>query len=351
VKLFDRPNLLAQAVYTAFYKHYPLKLAPDVVWLTIVQGVGSYVDKHHEALRGKFVSHQDQKTLTVVRPDFQYGSPTNDWESVFPQFATLIDENTTQGTRELLECSFSTTTPVDRACSHIALMDVCKHYFKYVMLCGCGIPYIELMGTVEDWRLMEAKVRELGRFKLEGDPDKYGEWVECLGDIAGQFVAAAEGHPDTAFCGSGCNLCGASGGAGSPVTGWVSGLFLYRGSGEPNWYAVGWREAYELAKKEGAAGALAKAVKAGHGGWFGEGGTIYGMDLDSFPLGINRAPVKVLWLGVGKEEELSFCGGLAAIHQHKDGALEVRTGWAVVGEKPAAQNVPNWSCVSGGLWD
>lgn len=56
----------------------------------------------------------------------------------------------------------------------------------------------------------------------------------------------------------------------------------------------------------------------------------FGIDLDSFPAGPSKAPVSVEWLDVGKHQDLFFYGGIFAIHQHPDGALEARTGWAVV---------------------
>jgi hypothetical protein len=35
-------------------------------------------------------------------------------------------------------------------------MDVCKNYFVYRMMgMGCGIPWIELLGTIDDWKLIK----------------------------------------------------------------------------------------------------------------------------------------------------------------------------------------------------
>jgi hypothetical protein len=38
----------------------------------------------------------------------------------------------------------------------------------------------------------------------------------------------------------------------------------------------------------------------------------------------------VKWADVGKEQDLKFYGGIFALYQHPDGALEPRTGWIVV---------------------
>jgi hypothetical protein len=124
VQCFGGPNLLAISVYNAFYQHYPLKLNPNVIWVTIVQGFASYVNQNAEAIRTKLVTHPGQMTIKIVRPDFRYESPDNDWASVFPQFADAIEQSTQPGVRQAVECAFSNTTPVDRACSHISLMNV-----------------------------------------------------------------------------------------------------------------------------------------------------------------------------------------------------------------------------------
>lgn len=87
VECFKRPNLLADTVYRAFFEHRPLKLNPNAVWLTIVQGFWLYVELHAEELRSKFVQFDGKKTLTVKRPDFIHESPDNNWPSVFPEFA------------------------------------------------------------------------------------------------------------------------------------------------------------------------------------------------------------------------------------------------------------------------
>jgi hypothetical protein len=336
IKFFDTPSLLASAVYDAFYKHFPLRLNPNIVWLTIVQGFATYVNENAEALRDKFVSHKGKQTITIQRGDFRYGSPANDWASVFPQFADAIEARTKAGIRELLESNFSNTTATDRACSHIALMDVCQSYFAYRMCSGCGIPRIDLLGTVEDWRLLRTKAEALKQFVPQGE-GHLSVWLGALLPALDHFVAAAEGSPDVAFWGSVCNLCGASGIIGSPVTGWVSVLFPYLLDGggglRPNPKLSQWARCFENAKKNGLEGAMNDA-RAAHGSCPWRDGSSdhieIGVDLRNFPPGLSSAPVFVQWSDVDMGQNLTFYGGIFALHQHPDGALEPRTGWAVV---------------------
>jgi hypothetical protein len=232
VRGFDTPNLLALSVYLAFYRHLPLKISPDAVWITIVQGFGQCVNADPEAARSVFVTHEGKRKLLVGRPDFRYGAK-NDWASVCGDFAALIAKNTTPGTAEKLSCKFSTTSLTDACCGHIALMDTMKAFFEYEGICGCGIPWVELLGTAEDWVLLKQKVDTLAEFKLNAHFDT---WMAGLKEISQQFVAAAQGHGDVAFWGSVCIMGGGSGMKGDPVSGWISGLFPMDIEGKPAYW-------------------------------------------------------------------------------------------------------------------
>lgn len=108
-----------------------------------------YVAQHAEALRSKFVDFKEgKKTLRVVRPGFSRGSPSNDWGDAFQEFREQIQKFTGSRPVEMTECNFSTSTPADRVASNIVLMSTMQHYFEYSMLCGCGLPSVELLGEV-----------------------------------------------------------------------------------------------------------------------------------------------------------------------------------------------------------
>jgi hypothetical protein len=335
VEYFNNPNLFATAVYVAFYKHYPLKINPNVVWLTILQGFATYVSGNAEALRDKFVTHEGTKNIEIERPDFAYRSPHNDWPSVFPQYADEIQKRTNPGVVSLLQCDFSNTTPTDAACSHITLMSICKDYFSYSLRGGCGIPWIELLGTAADWRLLREKARGLQQFQAQsrdwqGDRGlgHFREWIASLLLLLDYFVTAAEGDPDIAFWGSICNTLGGSGPPGEPMTGWIAAFFPYFDEGSPwrrdreNGLSSQWTEAYQKAAALGVQQAMALGVR--------RAGPVVGMPLEWIPRGLANAPVHMKWLDVGREQDLEFYAGIFALHQHADGALEPRTGWAVV---------------------
>jgi hypothetical protein len=75
-------------------------------------------------------------------------------------------------------------------------------------------------------------------------------WLDALLPALDHFVTAAEGHPDIAFWGSICNLCGVSGGVESPMTGWISVFFPYiiPPSHRPAFCLKRWVSCFEKAK-------------------------------------------------------------------------------------------------------
>jgi hypothetical protein len=339
VEFFDNPNLFATAVYHAFFDHYPLKLNPNVVWLTILQGFSSYVSGNAEELRDKFVTHKGKEVIKIVRDDFAYQNPNNDWVSVFPQYADELKKRTNDDIKELLECNFSNTNTVDSACSHITLMSICRHYFDYRLRGGCGIPWIALLGEAADWRLLKQKAEGLRRFQIDGTNNQalnhFQRWLNVLLPLLDHFVSAAEGRPDAAFWGSACNIMGGSGGVGAPITGWIASFFPYimdewsPGANKKPWICD-WSRTYDQARWFGVEAAKKRAVQAPENGTRVPYELVQGVSLRAIPTGMASAPVIVEWPDVGKMQDLKFYAGIFAIHQHPDGALEPRTGWAVV---------------------
>lgn len=303
-------NPFVAAARAAFAHHYPLVLSPDDVWLCIAQGFGMHVEQNAEALRSRFVRHQGQVEISVRRDHFVKGSPDNDWPGCFQEFSAGIAEHVGKA-RDLVVADFSTTGPVERAASEIALMSVFQRYFSYVAKTLCGIPTITLLGTVEDWRSIRRRAEYLAEFDL-------AKWVAALLPVLDQFVAVAGGGAvDGRFWRSFYNLDAVSGGP--YVSGWINVLFPYlnvegRASGRrtggkrvyaPNPYALKWAEGF--------------ASKGPRG---------RGPNIGDFPHGLMRAPFR--WDFLVESFSMAFLGGFVGVSQDPE-TLAVRPaiGWAV----------------------
>ena len=144
-------NSFVGAVHNAFNDHRPLILSPDIIWVTIAQGLATHINKNAEYLRHHFVDHQGKLYIEISRDSFVKGGKNNDWPRVFPEFSDKIGEYIGKK-RDLIVSNFSTTDLLEKTISEIVLMDSMKSYFSYGMRTLCGIPSITLEGTTDDWK-------------------------------------------------------------------------------------------------------------------------------------------------------------------------------------------------------
>jgi len=112
---------------------------------------------------------------------------------------------------------FTTTTSIHKIVSQITLMTSVQEFFEYSVNTVCGIPAIEMKGTLEDWIKLREKIKALRKtlepieaeiglkygidtltdfFSDDYDPDEWWEKVELL---AGKLVDTFNGNPDEDF--------------------------------------------------------------------------------------------------------------------------------------------------------
>src|SRR5262249_9381561 len=60
---------LLGALHFAFAEHRPLFLSPDIIWLTLTQGLANHININAERLRRQFVQHDGQLTIVVRRDE------------------------------------------------------------------------------------------------------------------------------------------------------------------------------------------------------------------------------------------------------------------------------------------
>jgi hypothetical protein len=307
----DEDHALLSSVRIAFYEHMPLRLSPDVIWITLVRGFALHVNRHAEQLRHRFVSHRGKEKLVVRRPDFLPGED-NPWPEVFEEFSGELAERT-GGLTSLVQADFSTTGPVERAVSHLMAMETFKSYFEYVLMAGCGIPTITLTGTAGDWRTLRERAQRFADYGLR-------DWVAALDPILAHFELAKAGKADAAFWRSMFRYHSGSGPA--VLTGWASVLFPYLKDADerlyPNPYLKDWEERLEIDDRQ-------------H--WRERWDDPQGTGLHAFPTSFTSVPLKVFW-GT-RETDMRLVGGLMGVTQ-EEGTLfvEPECGWAVVYEEP-----------------
>lgn len=147
-------NGFIAAALQAWNSHYPFVIAPQHVWLCILQALAVHVEQNAEELRQKWVSHEGKKTLEVRCDEFTLGKP-NDWASVVDgkpdSFSVQINKNVVEGLPKELVPEFSTLTPKENIAIKMTVMDITKSYFDFKCSTRCGFPSVTMDGSESDW--------------------------------------------------------------------------------------------------------------------------------------------------------------------------------------------------------
>jgi Domain of unknown function (DUF4419) len=279
------------ALHQAFNDHRPLSLSPDMMWLLIAQGLADWINSHSEELRSHFVKHQDKVKIVVICDDFVKGNPRNDWTNVLTELSTSIRQHIGGVTHDLLVPTFSTTGVVEKAASEIVLLEAMQSYFELEVDTLCGIPQIQLEGTIADWQQLLERITQIDRFQLEW-------WVDALIPILEQFVLTAEGKPDRDFWRSMYKYNDDSGDA--IVTGWITRFFPYLNNERSVPVSIRQRQFYQDRE----------------------------IQVSSFPSGLAKAPFT--WKYLDRNYPMEFIGGFMGVKQDRHSLfLRPEIGWVV----------------------
>ncbi|BAY86241.1 hypothetical protein NIES267_57470 [Calothrix parasitica NIES-267] len=210
------------AVHQAFGEHRPLMITPDAVWMTIAQGFAQHINNNAERLRYQFVNHSSKRELKVV---LERLLDKRDWQKAVELWSKQIEENVKADIGDLMVCDFSTTTPIIRTASQVVMMDALKQYFDYRLYMICGIPWITVRGTVEDWKQIRERVEIIGQYDLEW-------WTNRLLPICDGIIETVAGKPSLEFWKHICKPESMYGG--EIITGWLADLFPYLKDGITN---------------------------------------------------------------------------------------------------------------------
>jgi Domain of unknown function (DUF4419) len=326
----DRMNALVQAVDLAFNKHRPLRLTPDVVWITLAQGFSIHVRENAEALRARFVRHEGREKVPVTVVDVPAGEA---WRDFIARLSDATVEHLGAGVVALLTRPFSTTTDDARAVFRVALLDTFTPFFEYELVCICGIPTVTLEGSPDDWRDLRRRVEVMAEYDLRW-------WTDGLLPLCDQWIAAAEGSPDVAFWRAIHRPVDVYGGC--IITGWLARLFPYCVTDDNRWVRselttvrripedaikpAGMFEAWNRVALRRAAAAEGRGEVVP---W-----AVLGVSPGALPASWSRFEVAGRQLAEGKTFRVS--GGLVGVTQDADGTLTPAIAWLAEEDEEAA---------------
>jgi len=198
---YDEDFGFFSAILACYNNHWVLRTSPDDWWNVIVRIVAQAVDENgnKERVRKFFVDHEGQKEISVIVPSLA----TIDYSWLFDQFSKGLRQNIkTPGYVDLMEADFSTTAPHQLISSQVMLMSSLQKYFSYGFGTCCGIPGVEMKGTLEDWEKLAEKLQSLEKLLLPVMEDiALTEWFRSAKIILEKLLNTYKGSPDKEWWG------------------------------------------------------------------------------------------------------------------------------------------------------
>ena len=188
-------------IFESYNNHWGLKTIPDDWWHTITKTIAMAIDKNSnkEEVRRFIVNHKEQKRLTV-RVDATWGI---NYDQFFEDMTNSIQSNIRiPGYVDTIRSDFTTSTSTHRISSEITVMASMQNYFEYCMRTDCGIPFVEMLGEVEDWKNLKKKLICLKKL-LDPIHVPIGliDWWDRIENVCDKLIQSVEGNPNVSWWG------------------------------------------------------------------------------------------------------------------------------------------------------
>lgn len=289
---------------TAWNEHRPVRLSPDAVWMVLLEGMVATVQAHPRTARGDLVRHKEGKIPLTAELNRKFSLRTSSsaaWEEVARQLLDSMDRHAIGGRHKKLERTFTTTTATRALAMRFRILDLYQEYFEYRGSPMCGIPWIHLEGTPEDWRNLRRAAQELRT-------STNGAWLDGLRPVLDEFVATAEGNPSSLFWSTFVRYSPATLTCGSVpvVDGWVAAFFN-----------TSWSPSMEWKKEEDPIPTHTIVPR---------------VPVDRIPKDHGQVPFFLI--EGNRQRRFHLVSGFTGLRQDPDGALAAEIGWSVWETKP-----------------
>lgn len=317
-------NGLINTINLCYGQHRPLVLSPDIIWMTIAQGVSTHINKNFVNLERNLFKRNKPKILKVRNDSLEYGE--KHWRDLITALADSTKKYTQDDMFSFMVPRFSTTSSEIHIAYQANVLYTYKKAFTYVGEGGCGIPYITVTGTKDDWITIKKSLPKLNELGLS-------YWSEELHLIIDKFISLYDNEIDVYFW---KNIYKEYSDYGEySISGWIIKFFPYMevlGSGVYDEELQMMKLNHEFVKNE-----------------FLEGDKyLYStLNIDDFPN--YKSETTLIWLNYLKNEKnkVLLYSGIMGAKQYKDGSLQPWITWATSFEnEPEAERLVN---VNGGI--
>jgi len=190
------------AVLACYNNHWVLKTSPDDWWNIIARNVAQNIEENGDKnpVKDFFVEKNEKETIEIRLPG---KLDQVDYTWLFEQFSAQIKKAIKKPDYvDKMLANFSTTTPDQLISTQIMLMSSMQKYFNYTMLTSCGIPGVEMIGSLEDWLKLVDKTKNLQKM-LEPIMSEIGlkKWFATTLNMLSKLVETFKGEPDKEWWG------------------------------------------------------------------------------------------------------------------------------------------------------
>ncbi|XP_037044781.1 uncharacterized protein LOC119080492 [Bradysia coprophila] len=217
-------NGFVGTVIDCYNNHHNLIIRPDDIWTVILTQFSFYINNKAGEFRREFVNFDGKKELLIEIDNSTL--TTAPYDLLVTKTTDKIHENLVDKTiKDWIMPNFTTTTPNDTVVCGTIFMAVTKRYFNFGWHLMCGIPYITLEGTLEDWQNISDRLEKLKKYKLD-------RWYDLLKPILEEFIAAKRNQVNVEFWNRICHHLGGYSGV-SLMSGWLTAFAIFDDRG--NW--------------------------------------------------------------------------------------------------------------------
>ena len=161
---FDYDWGFFSTILACYNNHWVLRTSPDDWWNVIVRNVAAAIDENADKpnVRKFFVEHEGKEMIEIELPPGT-GLDQVNYVWLFDQFSDEIRKRIkAPGYVDTMKADFSTTTNDQLIATEIMLMSSLQKYFDYGMCTTyCGIPGVDMKGTLSDWENLVTKTKNL----------------------------------------------------------------------------------------------------------------------------------------------------------------------------------------------
>lgn len=153
-------NCFLRAVVIAFSHHLPLRLKPDHVMQAILSGFNIWVNEmggKDKLVANKLVDPEKKKIVVDIDPSSEEG-----WDAAMDILGHELEKTITDSNLiRILKASYTTTTPSMMRVKNLTIASIMKKFINISFQTLCGIPYVTLEGSPEDWEKLKVVTNAL----------------------------------------------------------------------------------------------------------------------------------------------------------------------------------------------